>query len=212
MLKGGGGGKKEEGHLSGGYSGKTQAILRDAIRKAEVGLVKPPATFGDGEHKRPVAFHVEGPEACKTWVAHAKLEDPMVVQAQVDSHAPLTAALPDLARVPKDAPSVMAAIRAHQDAIVLDMVQREAGREGARRQLLHREFIPWRREQMEKAFEAQRTAAHEHLKATMARFDKEVEVFRSKFSAMAASAQRVEDIQARKAAAERAEEEGGTHR
>lgn len=202
-MKGGGGGSKDS-HLSGGYSGKTQAILRDAIRKAEVGLVKPPATFHDGEHKRPVTFHVEGPEASKTWVAHAKLEDPMVVQALVDSHAPLTAALPDLAGVPKDAPSVLGAIRAHQDAIVLDMVQREAGREGARRQLLDREIIPWRREQMEKAFEAQRTAAHEHLKATMGRFDKELEGFKGKFSAAAASAHRVEAIQARKAAADRA--------
>ena len=194
-----GGGKKEE-VLSSGYSGKTQAILRDALRKADAGVKKPPVTFKDGEDKAPQSFYVEGPEAVVTWVTHSKSEDAMVVRAQVEAKGPLTSPLPDLRGVPKNMASVLGAIRRHQDAVILDMVQREAGREGARRQLLEREIIAWRREQMEKSFNAQRTQAHEHLKETMAAFEKEMETFKAKYKREGAIAQRSDEITARKAA------------
>lgn len=208
-MKPAAGGKKEE-TLSSGYSGKTQAILREALRKAESGVAKLPVTFADGEDKAALTFFVEGPEAARTWVTHAKSADPMVVQAQVAAHAPLShQPLPDLSRVPREMGAVLGAIRVHQDAVTLDMVQREAGREGLRRQLLEQEIIPWRREQMEKAFNAQRTEAHEQLKATMALFSKEFEAFKKKFAAMSAAAEKIEAIHARKAAAAKEDEEAG---
>lgn len=203
------GGKKDEA-LSSGYSGKTQAILRDALRKSEVGVAKLPVTFADGEDKAALTFFVEGPEAAKTWVTHGKSADPMVVEKQVKAHAPLSdQPLPDLTRVPREVGAVMAAIRAHQDAVTLDMVQREAGREGLRRVLLEREIVPWRREQMEKTFNAQRTEAHAHLSATMAHFKAEAEVYQKRFGAMSAAADRIDAINARKAASERADAEAG---
>jgi hypothetical protein len=48
------GGKKDEA-LSSGYSGKTQAILREALRKAESGTAKLPVAFPDGEDKARLA-------------------------------------------------------------------------------------------------------------------------------------------------------------
>jgi hypothetical protein len=205
-------GDKKESGLSSGFSGKTQAILREAVRKAEGGAAKLPVAFPDGEDKAQVTFYTEGPEAASTWVTHAKSPEAMVVQAQVQAHAPRSGEpLPDLSRVPREAGAVLAAITAHQDAITLDMVQREAGREGVRRQLLEREFAPWRRKQMEETFTKQRTEAHEALKATMASFEAELEAFRRRFAAESAAHERVDAIKARKAeaaaAAARQEEE-----
>ena len=197
--------KKEESTLASGYSGKTQAILREALRKADAGKVKPPAEFLDGEDKAPVSFFIEGPEAATTWVTMAKSAEPMVVKSAVDAKAPLTDPLPDLSKVPRDMAAVLAAIRQHQDAVTLDMVQREAGREALRRQLLEREIIAWRREQMEKAFAAERTAAHELLKRTMAHFEEAIGEYRKKFASMHAAAVRLENIMAQKKAAELAD-------
>ena len=195
-------GAKKDGGLSSGYSGETQAILRDALRKAESGTARLPVAFPDGEDKARLTFFAEGPEAACTWVTHAKSAEAMVVQAQVQAHAPRSGeALPDLSGVPRDAASVLAAIAAHQDAITLDMVQREAGREGLRRQLLEREFVAWRRKQMEETFTRQRTEAHEALKATLAHFEAELDAFRRRFAAEAAAAGRVDAIKARMAEA-----------
>ena len=201
MMRPAAGDKKDSG-LSSGFSGKTQAILREAVRKAEGGAAKLPVAFPDGEDKAQVTFFTEGPEAASTWVTHAKSPEAMVVQAQVQAHAPRSGeALPDLSRVPRDAAAVLAAITEHQDAITLDMVQREAGREGLRRQLLEREFVPWRRKQMDEAFTRQRTEAHEALKTTLAHFEAELGAFRRRFAAESAAAGRVDAIKARMAEA-----------
>lgn len=204
--------------ISSGYSGKTQALLRDAKLRAEALLPKVPAhEMRDGEDKSPLALYVDGPRTLETWVTRSKSEDPMVLAGLIKAQAPLSdQPLPDW-KVERevrgvntrDPTAVFAALRMHQDAVALDMVQRETGRETLRRQLLAVETMPWRREQMEKAFDLERTQAHTLLKQTIAKFEAAVEEYRGTFAVEQAAAERIEKLNAVKRAWKKAAEGGG---
>ena len=120
-----------------GYSGKTQALLRDAKRRADALLpMIPTFAMKDGEDKAPLDLVVDGPKTLETWVTRSKSEDPMVLEALIKAQAPLSdQPLPDwkVEREERgvntrDPTAVFAALRRHQDAVTLDMVQRETGR------------------------------------------------------------------------------------
>jgi len=199
------GGNEDKKLSAGGFSGKTQAILREAKRKQAAPLPES-EEYLDGEDKSPLKIFVEGPKTQETWVTRSKLEDPMVEQELVNAHAPSSNPLPDWIAEKsngldfRDHSAVFTALRRHQDSITKDMVMRESGRETVRKQLLAMEFVPWRREQMEKVFDAQRTVAHTQIKKIISTFEVSVNEYRGQYAKETAAAQRIDKIMSTKKA------------
>jgi hypothetical protein len=188
------------------YTGKTAAILRDGLRKAALGQAKVAVTMPDGEDGATATLNE------LSYVAISRLEQPLALSAAVEAAMPLREAIPDLTACHNNPTLVMATISAHQRAIVEDMVQREAGREALRRQLLEHESVEWRRAQMETAFTSDRMNAQEVIKQTLQEHEAALSKFRVKYEKEAAAAARVQAVLQNRAkalaqAAREAEEE-----
>ena len=164
---------------NGGYSGKTQALLREGIkeRDKDKNIVAP--TYPDGEDGVRLIINTI------TFVERASQDEPEAVTRLIVSAAPSTASLPDLGPATgirgDDLESILDAIRVHQSAIARDMVQREAGREAMRRALLADETVLWRVEQMHEAFKVERSEQLHHLKTVLASFREGVKKYENKF-------------------------------
>jgi hypothetical protein len=183
------------GFASSGYTGKTAALLRAGYKKAAEARGHVAVAFPDGED----GTRCELNEV--SYVARSALDAPWAVTRAVDAAAPDDRDLPDLTAVPRDdARAVLGAIRRHQRGIARDMVQREAGREALRRALTAAEAVPWRVEQMEATFSAERAAALDALKKKMAAFAAAHKTFADRFEADAARARRIAALQASRAA------------
>ena len=186
--------KKDEApkqQLASGYTGRTQKLLREGKKQLEAGIAKPPLVMRDAEDRAPCTLN----EA--TWVARAQLEEPMVASRLVEAAAPALAPLPDLSHLRAPAPeAVLAAISKHQEAILQDMLQREAGREALRRVLQGAEKVEWRAAQMGATFAAERTEAHERLKRTMAEFRAAKGGIEARFAKERAAGERVDAARA----------------
>lgn len=162
------------------YSGKTQALLRAGMKERDKGKVIAKETFPDAEDG--VRLELEE----MTFVERSGLETANALTKIVTAAAPATAPLPDLGPSSglrgDDAKGILAAIHEHQSAIARDMVQREAGREALRRTLLASETVPWRVEQLQETFKAERAEQLHALKSTMASFKEAVKHYQDKFA------------------------------
>ena len=183
----------------GGYSGKTQALLREGIKERDKGKNIAPPTYPDGEDGARLSLNT------MTFVERAALEEPEAVTRLVLGAAPTASALPDLSPASgirgNDLEGILAAIHAHQSAIARDMVQREAGREAMRRALLADETVPWRVEQLQEAFKLERSEQLHHLKSTLASFREGVKKYEDLFAAEAKRAAKALAVKRDKAAA-----------
>ena len=173
-----------------GYSGKTQALLREGFRKAAEGKKKVYAKYPDGEDGAEVVLNEV------SYVERSQMEQPVALSTLISSKAAGGAAIPDLSGLPRDAGKILETIRAHQAAISRDLVQREAGREALRRALLDAETVPWRVDQLEATFKAERSAALKEIKETMATFGAAYKSYETQFAEEAARAARIAEIDA----------------
>jgi hypothetical protein len=179
-----------------GYSGKTQALLREGYRKAAEGKKKVLPKYADGEDGTDLVLNEV------SYVERSQMAQPVVLSALISSRAAGGAAIPNLSGLPRDAGTILETIRAHQAAICRDLVQREAGREALRRALLDAETVPWRVDQLEVTFKAERSAALKEIKDLMAEFGAGYKGYESQFAEEAARNARVEAAKQRAKAIE----------
>ena len=178
---------KDKGGLSSGYTGKTARLLREAQKEQAAKAPKRDIVLHDGEDRAACVLNDA------TWVQRAQLDEPMVATRLVEAAQVQVNPLPDMSRFktrPEPA-TLMALISSHQEGVMQDMLQREAGREALRRMLLLGEKVEWRAAQMQATFDQERTDAHERMKRTVADFARVRGEYEARFAREAAATARV---------------------